>query len=188
VEREKTEIERRVAAISNVEAGLTREERLDYKRRMDTLFAVIHTAPRLFYQHKACQDELQRRHKYAAGRGLLWFLGALVVGGALHYIFRDSNKTYDFTLGGWIVFMAVLSAVIYQVETVSYARKAEGWAERIGDMRFRWLTSGVGDGPFQDFKLQVEADEHWDHQKEEYEALICTVREVILSRITDRWP
>ncbi len=155
-QKEKEYIAKLVSALDEVESSLSEIGAMELRRRLTTVSAIIHSVRPMFHEVLSKQKGLKARRESRVP--WLSLLAALVVGGVLHYLFRDTSRSFEFTFGMFIVAYGVVGWVIYVFETEKMARSLKDSQRALDEMLYRWIANGGDDRRFWQLSDQVDGD------------------------------
>lgn len=93
------------------QAKISELERIEFKRRLDIAYSVIHVAARFFYKKGKFEEQIKSESKAAKS---YWYWILLSVGIAFHYLWPEGGSGMD--LGSWVALMAIGGYFLKQYE------------------------------------------------------------------------
>jgi uncharacterized membrane protein AbrB (regulator of aidB expression) len=120
VQKEKEYIAKLVSALDEVESSLSEIGAMELRRRLTAVSAIIHSVRAIFYEVLSIQKELKARRESRVP--LFSLVAALVLGGVLHYLFRDTSRSFDITFGLLVAAYGFVGWVLYGFSTEKMAR------------------------------------------------------------------
>src|SRR5687768_16555745 len=112
---ENTYLQVLIKAVSESESGLGEARVMELRRRLDTVNAIIHSIRPIFYEVLTLEKQLESRRESRVPMILL--ITSLVVGGLLHFSFRDETASFDFTFGMFVGAYGLLGWIVYGLQT-----------------------------------------------------------------------
>jgi hypothetical protein len=143
-------------ALEEAASHLSEVAAIELRRRLDTTSAIIRSARPAFLQALTIKGQLHRRRESLTPH--FFMLGCLVVGGALHYVFRDPTKTFDLTFGALILGCGLVSSILYVLKTYRLERALERHLGQIDELLYRWIANGGSEDRFWQLRTQVNVD------------------------------
>ena len=143
-------------AVNDAESSLSDIGEMELRRKLNTANAVIRSVCPMFYEAWSIQKELKARRE---SRGpLFWLTASLVVGGVLHYSFRNTSRPFDFTFGIFVAAYGFVRWLLYGFATEKMARALKDSQRTLDEMLYRWIANGSDSDRFWQLRDQADVD------------------------------
>ena len=144
-----------IKALDGAESSLSETAAIELRRRLNTAGAIIRSVCPMFCEVLSLQHELDRRQSRVP---LVLLIASLVVGGLLHYAFRDPGSAFDFTFGMFIAAYGFVGWLLHGLDTERKAQKLRESQRAVDEMLYRWIANGGHEDRFWELRDQVNVD------------------------------
>jgi len=155
-QKENEYIAKFIKALNEAESSLSEISAMELRRKLNTVSAIIRSVRPMFYEALSIHKELKSRRE--SRMPLFLLIASLVVGGVLHYLFRDTSRSFDFTFGVFVAAYGFVSWVLYGFATERMARTLKDSQRALDEMLYRWIANGGDDRRFWELRDQVDGD------------------------------
>jgi hypothetical protein len=145
-EKNEPGVTERASRVLLAEQNLNPAEVVDYRRRKDTVGAIILFARSLFPRLQEIKSGLSA--KRGSKKPIVWVSAAVGIGAVLHYFIKNPSSSWEFTLGTFVILIATWFYGSYLFDIYIMERDFNEVRNRCDELRYRWVANGGWEDSF----------------------------------------
>ena len=154
--------------------------KMELRRRLGVVLAIYDAVKPKFIEQLSLRKCIDDQESIGAKKKGLLALGLLIIGAILHYLFRESDSSFDFTFGVILMFGGGGLWMFHLFEIDYMKRQVKALVRDLQEYLYRWRANGGSEFNF--FRLYNMLDDgHFG--EDEYDLFYYEAQWNILSNI-----